>query len=309
MSATIRPPAPPAPHEASRYLAAHGRSFWFASALIPEPHRSRVVGVYAYCRYTDDLVDRSEADRAELHGMLDRWLDLSRRAYDGEPTGVPLLRDVMRDMAESQVPFTYVRDLIAGMRMDVEGERYDSIDGLRRYCHRVASVVGLWLTELFGVHDPWVLDRAARLGQAMQLTNIIRDVGEDWRHGRLYLPRYRMSGYGVSESTFDALMRGTAPIPSGYAALMRELCAVADADYRLAAEGIPMLPPFFRPAVAVAARVYGAIHEAVRDNGYDTLRRRAVTSTARKLTLAREALAELGESTTSLDAVAAVARE
>jgi phytoene synthase len=90
---------------------------------------------------------------------------------------------------------------------------------------------------------------------------------------------------------------------------MRELCAVADADYRLAAEGIPMLPPFFRPAVAVAARVYGAIHEVVRDNGYDTLRRRAVTTTARKLTLARQALAELGVSTASLDAIAAVARD
>jgi len=143
VSATIRPPAPPAPHEASRYLAAHGRSFWFASALIPEPHRSRVVGVYAYCRYTDDLVDRSEADRAELHGMLDRWLDLSRRAYDGEPTGVPLLRDVMRDMAESQVPFTYVRDLIAGMRMDVEGERYAiRVEEESRYIIRTRGAQG-----------------------------------------------------------------------------------------------------------------------------------------------------------------------
>jgi phytoene synthase len=305
----IRLLAPPSPREASRYLATHGRSFWFASALMPEPHRSRVVAVYAYCRYTDDLVDRSGADRAELRRLLDRWLDRSRRAYAGEPTNIPLLRDVMRDMAESRVPFGYVEELIAGMRMDVEGQRYDSLEELRRYCHRVASTVGLWLTELFGVHDPWVLERAARLGTAMQLTNIIRDVGEDWRAGRLYVPRDRMARYGVRASMFDALIDGDAPIPPGYAALMRELCAVADADYRLAAEGIPMLPPFFRPAVAVAARVYAAIHEAVRDNGYDTLRRRAVTSMVRKVALAREALAELGESSASLDAAVAAARE
>jgi phytoene synthase len=301
--------APPTPSTASRYLAAHGRSFWLASTLIPEPHRSRVVGVYAYCRYTDDLVDRGGIDRDALHAKLDSWLEQSRSAYEGRPTQVPLLRAVMRDMAESGVPFDYVRQLIDGMRMDVDGRRYESLGELRWYCHHVASVVGLWLTELFGVHEPWVLERAARLGTAMQLTNIIRDVGEDRRLGRLYLPRDWMAVHGVTEAMLDTVLGNDDPIPAGYAALMRDLCAAADADYREAAEGIHMLPPFFRPAVAVAARVYGAIHEAVRDNGYDTLRRRAVTSTARKLALARAALAEFSESTASLDAVAAAARE
>jgi len=166
----------------------------------------------------------------------------------------------------------------------------------------------LWLTELFGVHDAWVLERAARLGTAMQLTNIIRDVGEDRRMGRLYLPADWMAVHGVTGSQLDELMAGDAPIPPGYAALMRDLCAAAEADYRIAAEGIPMLPPFFAPAVAVASRVYSAIHEAVRDNGYDTLRRRAVTSTARKLSLARATLKEWGESTASLDEVVAAVR-
>ena len=308
MSFAIRPFAPPTPMEAPGYLAAHGRSFWFATALVPEPHRSRIVGVYAYCRYTDDLVDRGGSDPAELHAKLDAWLEQSWAAYQGRPTNVPLLHNVMRDMAESRVPFTYVRQLIEGMRMDVDGRRYESLAELRLYCHHVASVVGLWLTELFGVHDAWVLERAARLGTAMQLTNIIRDVGEDRRLGRLYLPADWMTVHGVTESMLDDVMSGDAPIPPGYAALMRALCAAAEADYAIAAEGIPMLPSFFRPAVAVAARVYGAIHGAVRDNGYDTLRLRAVTSTTRKLALARAALAECGASMAPLEAAVAAAR-
>jgi len=309
VSFSIRSFAPPTPNEAPSYLATHGRSFWFATALVPEPHRSRIVGVYAFCRYTDDLVDRaSGSDPAALHAKLDRWLEQARAAYEGRRTNVPLLDNVMGDMAESRVPFAYVRQLIEGMRMDIDGRRYESLAELRWYCHHVASVVGLWLTELFGVHDAWVLERAARLGTAMQLTNIIRDVGEDRRLGRLYLPADWMAVHGVTESMLDDLRQSDAPIPPGYAALMRDLCAAADLDYRMAAEGIPMLPPFFRPAVAVAARVYGAIHEAVRDNGYDTLRRRAVTSTARKLVLARAALAEHGESAVALEAAVAAAR-
>jgi len=308
VSITIPFLTPPTPSEAPKYLATHGRSFWFATALIPEPHRSRIVGVYAYCRYTDDLVDRDESSPAELHAKLDRWLEQSWMAYELGYSSVPLLHNVMRDMAESQVPFTYVRQLIDGMRMDIDGRRYASLAELRGYCHRVASVVGLWLTELFGVHDTWVLDRAARLGTAMQLTNIIRDVGEDRRLGRLYLPADWMAVHGVTEAMLGEVQSSDAPIPAGYAALMRDLCDAAEADYRLAAQGIPMLPAFFRPAVAVAARVYSAIHEAVRDNGYDTLRLRAVTSTTRKLALARSTLREWGESTASLDAVAAAAR-
>src|SRR4051794_32765544 len=214
VSFSIRSFAPPTPNEAPSYLATHGRSFWFATALVPEPHRSRIVGVYAFCRYTDDLVDRaSGSDPAALHAKLDRWLEQARVAYEGRHTSVPLLNNVMRDMAESRVPFAYVRQLIEGMRMDIDGRRYESLAELRWYCHHVASVVGLWLTELFGVHDAWVLERAARLGTAMQLTNIIRDVGEDRRLGRLYLPADWMAVHGVTESMLDDLRQSDAPIP------------------------------------------------------------------------------------------------
>jgi len=285
---------PPLPHQWTSYLATHGRSFSFASILIPEPYRARVIAVYAYCRYTDDLVDRGRQTRGQALAQLDYWLDASESAYRGEPTEHEMLRVVMDDMASANVPFAYAADLIRGMRMDVLGHRYRTLDELRVYCYRVASVVGLWLTELFGVHDAPTLARAARLGIAMQLTNIIRDVGEDWARGRLYLPRDLMRECGLTTQQLDESRRGTRPMPPAYVSVVQQLMATADEDYSDAWPGIAALPEFFRPAVAVAARVYAAIHEAVRENDYDTLRLRATTSAARKLTIARATLSELG---------------
>ena len=298
---------PPEPHEWTDYLATHGRSFAFASSLIPEPHRSRLLAVYAYCRYTDDLVDGGQRSRAERVAQLDWWLDASEAAYRGRHSEHAMLRVVMQDMATAAVPFDYVSDLCRGMRMDLRGHRYATPDELRTYCYRVAGVVGLWLTELFGVHDRETLERAACLGVAMQLTNIVRDVGEDWDRGRLYLPQSTMRRHGLTTATIDRVRRGREPVPVEYSAVMEEMMVLAEHEYRQAWPGIAALPNFFRPAVAVAARVYAAIHEVVRANGYDTLRRRAVTSTSRKLAIARATLRELGQSSSGVELIPASA--
>lgn len=296
---------PPPPDEWADYLATHGRSFSFASSLIPEPQRSRLLAVYAYCRYTDDLVDDGHRSRGERVAQLDWWLDASEAAYRGGHSEHAMLRVVMQDMAAAEVPFHYVADLCRGMRMDLLGHRYATVDQLRTYCYRVAGVVGLWLTELFGVRDPDALERAACLGVAMQLTNIVRDVGEDWDRGRLYLPRNIMRRHGLTTATIDRVRRSREAVPAEYAAVMEDVMALADQEYQRAWPGISALPDFFRPAVAVAGRVYAAIHEVVRANGYDTLRQRAVTSTARKLAIARTTLRELGQSTSSVELIAA----
>ena len=297
---------PPPPEEWQTYLAVHGRSFSFASSLIPEPHRSRLLAVYAYCRFTDDLVDAERQSRAVRVAQLDWWLDASEAAYRGEHSTHAMLRIVMQDMAAAAVPFQYVSELCRGMRMDLLGNRYATVGELRTYCYRVAGVVGLWLTELFGVHDPETLDRAASLGVAMQLTNIVRDVGEDFERGRLYLPRDIMRRHGLTTASIDRVRRSREPIPAEYAAVMEEMMSLSDQEYQRAWPGIAALPDFFRPAVAVASRVYAAIHDVVRDNGYDTLRKRAVTSTTRKLAIARTTLSKLGHNPASFDFVSAV---
>jgi 15-cis-phytoene synthase len=280
------------------FFARHSRSFRFASRLLPQDEVRLVSGVYAFCRFTDDLVDGAgEEDVEILAGRLEAWAHLVRGAHRGEPTGISLLDEVMGETARRGVPVTYAQELIRGVTMDLEPGEFRDLQALRLYSYRVASVVGLWLAELFGVREPWVLSRAEAMGHAMQLTNIIRDVGEDLERGRLYLPLQIMAVHGVEREALEQATRRAAPLPGGYPALMEELMSRAEADYRRAQEGIGALPPFFARAVAVAGQVYEGIHREVRRNGYDNLTRRAYTSRWRKVALGARALRELGSRT------------
>lgn len=273
------------------YMAGHSRSFRFASLLLPRAERERTARIYAYCRITDDLVDQPPAgcDPAEL---LDGWMDLSRRAYGGEASGIPLLDRVMGEMAGRGVPFRYAELLAEGMRMDLAGRRYPTLGELRGYTYRVASVVGLWLSRSWGVREPSLLERAARMGHAMQMTNILRDVGEDWRRGRLYLPLEALARHGLDEADVGRMARG-APVCDRYRALVEELMRGAEADYAAGLEAVRCLPPPVGRPVAVAAHVYRGIHARLRRHGYDNLTRRAGTGPAAKLRHAVAALAEL----------------
>jgi len=286
---------PPRRVEWEAYLSRHGQSFWMAARLIPAPERAQLAGVYAWCRYTDDLVDHATCSLADLLAVLREWEALSRAAYDGNETGIELLDVVMGDMAWREVPFSYASNLIRGMRLDAVGTRFDTLGDLIGYSHDVASVVGLWSTQLFGVRDRWTLDRAASLGVAMQLTNIARDVGEDWDRGRVYLPQSMLERYGVTEPMIGATRQDGAPLPAGYPELLEELMTVAETRYDEAAAGIATLPAFFRSSVAVASRVYRGIHDAIRANGYDSIRQRAVVSSVTRMSLASAALAALGD--------------
>ncbi|HEU4457094.1 MAG TPA: squalene/phytoene synthase family protein [Longimicrobium sp.] len=292
----------PAPAEWRDYLGRNSRSFAFASRFFPRAEGERVARVYAFCRVTDDLVDRPEGnDAVALEAVLDEWVGLAGRAYGGGATGIDLLDRAMGEMAQADVPFAYAAELVEGMRMDLRRETYGSLAELRVYTYRVASVVGCWLTELFGVHDAPTLSRAAAMGHAMQLTNILRDVGEDLRNGRLYLPADAMRRHGVTEAGLRAAMEGTRPVDAGYRALVEELMGVAEADYRAAFAALPRLPGFFQRPAAVASHVYRGIHDALRRQGHDNLRRRAHTTPGEKAVLAARALWELRGARRRLD--------
>lgn len=287
------------------HFAHHGRSFHFASRFMPPRERECVGAVYAYCRLTDDLVDEAgDASPAELYRQLDEWLACSRRAYSGDSSGVPIVDRVMGDMREKGIPFQYASELIAGMRMDVDPPEFRDLIELRTYTYRVAGVVGLWLTELFDVHDSWVLERAAALGHAMQLTNIVRDVGDDWRRGRVYLPTSLMRSYGITREDLGAMYRGERRVTPAFRAAMEALMTTADVFYRSAFEAMPLLPPTFRRSVAVAAEVYRGIHTEVRRAGYDTITYRAHTRLPQKLFLATRGLGRLREATRAMHASA-----
>lgn len=272
------------------YMARHSRSFRFAAALLQGPERARIARIYAWCRFTDDLADHAGANIRDAESHLDSWLEWARSAYAGRPCGIPLVDEVMREMAERNISFGYASELALGVRGDLRFMQYATIDELRVYTYRVAGVVGRWLTELHGVRDPWMLERAAALGHAMQMTNILRDVGEDWDRGRLYIPRTLLSQHGLSPADIGAMRRGVRPLDDAYRNVVEELITIATGDYERAREAIPHLPPSFRRSVSVAAAVYQGIIGAIRRNRHDNLTRRAVTTMTNKVALAAAAL-------------------
>lgn len=280
------------PDDWGRYFAHHSRSFRFASRLFPEAARHSIEGVYAFCRFTDDLVDESTGDPDRARRRVVVWRTFAAAAYRGDATGIPLADEVMGEASRRGVPFHYIDDLLTGVASDLDPVHFANEAELRSYTYRVASVVGGWITELFGVHDPALLSRAFELGHAMQLTNILRDVGEDWRRDRIYLPRTLLLRHGVSDNDLDRLARGEA-IPTGWAALCEEFMGEADRAYSAAFEALPDLPGFYARPVAVAARVYQGIHEAVRRNGYDNGSLRAYTRGVDKVRLGWRGLREL----------------
>jgi phytoene synthase len=276
------------------YFRHHSRSFSFAAKWFPPEPRKMIAGVYAYCRASDELADGfgelTDADRAALLG---HWKRLTTDAYEGKDTGIPLLNHVIGGMSVAQVPLRYPLDLIEGMEMDLTQSRYHSIDELMRYCYCVASTVGLWLTEGFGQHEPWVLSRADSLGKAMQLTNILRDVGEDLERDRIYLPLDMLASAGITEEQLWSMKRGDALLSSSYRGVLAQLMELADKHYLLAYQGMTGLPSFFARPVAVAASVYQGIHREIRKNAFDNLRKRAHTSAFRKASLACSGLMRL----------------
>jgi 15-cis-phytoene synthase len=292
-SPTAEPVRLPAAAELAGFFERNSRSFSFAARLMPREERARVTDVYAFCRVTDDIADGEGADTGFREARLAAWLELCRRAYQHGGTGHPTLDRVLTRARTGGVPFDYVEALVEGMRMDLAGEvRFASMVELRAYTYRVASVVGLWLTRSWGVDSPGVLAAASELGHAMQLTNILRDVGEDWRAGRVYLPADLMAKHGVDEALLAGL-DGGGEIPPNYRALLEEVMEAAETAYDHAFAAIPLLPPRVQGGVAVAADVYRGIHAAVRANGHDNLRRRARTGLFTKVRLASRALVRL----------------
>ena len=272
-------------------LEQNSKSFALAARLLPPRTRDRAAAVYAFCRRVDDAIDdappaQHEAALAQLHAELDR-------VYAGGPLDEPALAAFQAVVRTCALPRRYPAELIEGMAMDVRQTHYETLDDLLLYCHRVAGVVGLMMCHVFGISRDSALRNAAHLGLAMQLTNICRDVEEDWRLGRLYLPASMIVAAGGA--SIRTPVSGPFPSDARTLAAIRsvtaQLLAQADRYYASADRGIAALP--FRAGLAVrAARVlYHAIGLVVAAREHDPLRGRAVVPTRRKLALMADAVA------------------
>ena len=264
-------------------LRAGSKSFAAASLLLPARVRRPAAALYAFCRMADDAID--EADDPGAVDELRRRLDL---AYEGRPFDSPIDRAFARVAAEQEMPRELMDALIEGFAWDAAGRRYTTIADLCAYGARVAATVGAMMTVLMGPRDPDTLARACDLGVAMQLTNIARDVGEDARNGRLYLPSAWLEDARVDAHAF--LRRPVFDEKIG--SVIERLLRYAGCLYTRSDVGIAMLPADSRAAIRAARLIYSDLGREIAGARFDSVSRRAVVSTRRKLWLVLRSLFE-----------------
>ncbi len=268
-------------------LARGSKSFVAASRMLPKRLHDRTAALYAFCRVADDAVDLGtdvQAAIARLHQRLDR-------VYAGTPEPDPVDRALCNVVQACGIPQAIPRALIEGFEWDAQKRRYATAEELDAYCARVAATVGVMMTLLFGERSKTLLARACDLGLAMQLTNICRDVGEDARAGRIYLPLDWLAEAGVDG---EDLLARTAYSPA-LGSVVKRVLDRAGACYRRADLGMTLYPYDCRLGVRAARLIYAEIGRVVAKNGYDSVSTRAYTSKARKLLLLVRALPVLLE--------------
>lgn len=263
-------------------LASGSRSFHAASFLLPRSVREPASALYAFCRLADDAVDLGgnvEDSIAALSARLDR-------VYRGKPLDHPADRALAIVVDCFAIPRELPAALLDGLAWDASGRRYHDVAELQAYAARVAGTVGVMMALLMDVRAPSLLARAADLGVAMQLTNIARDVGEDARAGRLYLPLEWLHDEGIDADEWLAAPR----FSEALARVIAGLLDCADRLYLRADAGIARLPAACRPGIAAARLLYAEIGHELGKSGLDSVSRRTVVPVSRKIGLVAAAL-------------------
>lgn len=264
------------------------RTFYAASFLLPREVREPASALYAFCRLADDAID---VDGGRL-GAIDELRRRLDRAYRGVPGDDPIDRAFALTVASFAMPRELPEALIEGLAWDAQGRRYEDLTHLTDYAARVAGTVGAMMAVIMGVREPRLISRATDLGIAMQLSNIARDVGEDARAGRLYIPGNWMREAGIDPDGWLARPVFTPALGS----IVERLLAAADALYVRSETGIAGLPRACRPGIRAARLLYAEIGNEVRRRDMDSISQRAVVPPSRKLPmLARAAFALPGE--------------
>ena len=254
----------------------NSKSFYLASGLLPNVKRRAVRVLYAFCRVTDDLVDKAAtADADAPASNLAAW---RARALAAPHADDVLLNAWYGVRAQYHIPSTYVRQLIDGIGSDLTTKRYATFEDLAKYCYGVASTVGLMAMHIIGYRDGAAIPYAVKLGVALQLTNILRDMGEDFRQGRVYVPQEDLERFGYTETDL-----AQATIDGRFRALMDFEIARAKKLYAEAWDGIRLLSPDGRLAIAAAADLYRGILDKIVVNQYDVFHRRAHLGAIEKL--------------------------
>ncbi|MFW6074589.1 MAG: phytoene/squalene synthase family protein [Chloroflexota bacterium] len=278
-------PVPAAPVDASeRIMAEHARtSFNFASRFLPSAQRDAATTLYGFFRTVDDLVDEREHDAPEtrIRSELEAWREWLRSGPHRIGPREPLATDLANVIETYSIPVDTFLALLDGVESDLGPRAIQDERELEIYCFQVASTVGLAMAHVLGSTSEPALRAAKQLGSAMQLTNILRDVGEDLDAGRIYLPERELNREGLTQDDLWVLRR-TGPDPR-FRRFMRTQIVRANERYEEGIDGIWMLPEESRYPILLAARLYQRLHTIIEQNNYDSLRVRAATSKADKV--------------------------
>ncbi len=285
MRPNVRKPerATPADLAACRQMIRTGsRSFYAASLLLPDAVRGGAYALYAFCRMSDDTIDVDRGGEAGIARLASR-LDA---VYAGEPANAAVDRALFDAVDQYAIPRVPFDALLEGMAWDASGREYETIEDVYDYAARVAGSVGAMMAALMRTRTPEMVARACDLGVAMQLTNIARDVGEDARNGRLYLPHAWMREAGLDPASWLERPEFNPQI----AGVVERLLVLALQLYQRADLGIAGLPRAYRPAIHAARLLYADIGARIAMRGHDSVFSRAIVPTSRKLQLLMKAL-------------------
>jgi 15-cis-phytoene synthase len=253
----------------------HSRSFHLASGMLPLKKRQATRALYAFCRITDDIVDSIDI-AADKEQQLQQW---QRTALSANPPAESLTAVAWANTRlHYNVPVRYAEQLIEGLARDLHQTRYETFADLATYCYGAASTVGLMSMYIVGFRNQHAIPYAVKLGLALQMTNILRDVGEDWERGRIYLPLDELAAYGLSQADI-----ANGIVDERWRQFMRFQIERTRHLYEQAWPGIALLAKDGRFSIAVAADVYRAILDDIEANDFDVFNRRAHVSTWGKL--------------------------
>jgi len=270
-----------------RILAESSQSFDWASRLLSREQRDEIAALYAFCRRCDDAIDLAPA--ARHHEILAALRARLEAVYRGEPARDDVEACFARVVARRRIPIEYPRALLDGMQMDVDAACYATLDELLVYCWRVAGTVGLMMCHVLGVADARATRHAAHLGIAMQLSNVARDVSEDWHRGRCYLPRELLAPRLTAWMEAHGKPTDRPDFPSALwdeiAAANRILLDRAERYYASADHGLAYLAPRAALAIRAARLIYAEIGREVERRGPAGVAGRAIVSRRRKLAL------------------------
>ncbi len=253
----------------------YSRTFYLASGLLPPAKRQAARALYAFCRVTDNIVDDNPNEELARE-QLERWRQAVMGSYP--PAGMPVALAWADTAMRYHIPRGYIEQLIDGVARDLDQKRYTTFSDLAEYSYGVASTVGLMAMHIIGFESDDALPYAVKLGVALQMTNILRDVAEDWRNGRVYLPSDELAAFGLSEADIAAGV-----VNDRWRAFMADQIARNRALYEESWAGIYQLNADGRFAIAAAAELYSAILDDIETRDYDVFSRRASVSKTGKL--------------------------